>query len=677
MGKAMVEIWDRANGTKLSDTWTVDADLYQRNFDDLKPTGKKMNEIGSGGLVLQADHPAVVSGAAVPGRCARLYSDTSLVHTFTLREADRTRIARRHRDRTVVLDGEGLLQRWADAVVRPWISGRPISLDRVWNWASPPLNLSGWSSTTYLHDRSWLPETPEWPEAWPVAGSFAGWIFSRADDTDQPVGMSIFRRSFTLASPQTVVFYVSADNTFELWADGTLVEREPNKRPDKAGFEQTWRYVVEFSAGTHHVGVGVTNWPGQSGTNPAAFLFAAFEVDDWELGDVLFTSATSMGWVCRDYPDPTPGFTAPQILQMLLSEAQARGALAGWSISVHGSHDQLEEFVCRVGTDYLEVIDKLSAWIDVDCADEGLVLHVWPKGEGPSSGVVVDESDITALSDQTDDRFWNAVQGLWAESERWRTNAASITASTRREKSIMLGGVEQRGAVDSILDAWLDANSTPVRSVAASVLDIDAVAGHDWKVRQTAVVLGETLQCVGLSWTVDRTGELIPHPEFDTVSSLRREARLRAVERMIAQHEAPASAAILNPQTRIPSGRPSTMEISWSWSDDIEEALNEIDPDKPWQIKRVERSQRLYEFSVEIDLADLPDAFDDTTIELLKNGSVVNGLYNLVLDTTTARATVRIFGYETVTPADRLQVRCVAEGGHVDGAINLRLADPV
>lgn len=682
MGKARVEIWNALNNNRLSDTYLLDAQLQLRNIDDLPTTGKKLNESGGGGLVVQADHPANLH--LTPGNCVRLYSGETLVHTFAIAEAETVQVAKRQVDKTITVDGEDLLDEWRHSVVDPWNPApdfRPVSADRVWNWTADVLDTSDWSDTVYNLTRPAAASQLQ-PEAWPVHDIFNAWILSRDSADAHPVGEYLFRIVITVEGDRNVALYIAADNDAELWVDSTLVEKSLAQKPSTEGFTKTHRYAFPMSSGEHTIAIKVANWTGGE-INPAGFKFVAAYVSGETFGEVIVTSAADFPWICLDLPETLPGFTAPEILQMLLTEAQVRGELFGWSIETHGDFDQIEEYATRVGTDYRTVLDDMMAmYVDARAADEGKVLHLWPKGQMDTTpDVTLDEASIEQLSNIVDGEFTNAVQGVWSDGIRWRTHDDSIDElQTVHAQSLELGSVNEPRVVDQILDAFLEAHAYPVPSLVGKFLDLPGKeAGVDYTIGDTVTsVAGQSARCHGIAWTVDRrTGDLVPHPEWDTVASVRRRERERAVQRMIAGFDGPATASLLGSSPLIFAGTPTVSEVTWSWSDDITEALNEVDPEKPWQVKRVERTMRPYHISVEIDEDDLPDAWGTTEIQLLVNGVELNALYRIALTTTEAYAESWISAYDPIFPTDTVQVKCSVDGGHVDGRVTLRLADPV
>jgi len=683
---ATFEVWDRANATKLEDILAEDTNGLLQHLEELPSTGKKLNEPGSGSIVVQWDHPA--ADVLGHGNCLRVYSDEQLVHTFTL--SKRLLVETAESDvKQLTVSGEGLLARWREAIVRGWIDGRPVSQERVWNFASPPLDVTAW---TDVYNQSWPnsqwgPDKP--PEGWPFSITFGTWIWSRAEVDVQPAGSSLFRNEFEVDEASYLVIYAGANSTFDLWLDGVLLNsRDAVKQPDTAGYQKTWHYCVRVSAGSHVVALRGENWPGSISDNPAGVICSAAIVgSDWRISEVLFGSSDdSYNWICVDYPDPDdlPGFTAVEIIQMLLDEAQARtgGLLDGWTVEGHGSFPNIPEFSCRLGDTYLQVLEALAAThIDVAADDEGLVLHVWPKtvGQGETTAVeLVEGTHIDYLSRELDDEFYNHVAIIWGEGLTLRTDDDAVTvAGERREKSLAAGQVVTVKAARDIADEFLAAWAYPVEAIVAKIEPVaGSVAGVDFKVGDLLQLAGDEVRCVGIRWDLEESGRLKPLPEFESVSARRQREHQFAVDNMVAKFESPATAPLLDRDLKtIRNGQIQTWQDRYSWSGDIEETLDPDDPEADWQPLRFDSDRRIYAIEVEIS-GDILDAFGDTTIELARNGTLINGLFNVTLDTSNTRAFSYVF-FEYVTPEDKLTVRCIAAGGHIDGTVTIKTAEPI
>lgn len=690
---ARAEIWDHDNDTFVAEVRLDDEDGWTHA--PLQLTGNAEHNLpGNGRITVRRNHPnilALTSGQNV----LRLYVDDEPVFTFDLPAITDAVLRRQASDKVVTITGPGIWERFKGSVVDPWIAptsgvtGRPISFSRVWNCFSPPFDYSGWDD---VHAQYWEDSVgwSELPEAWPVPPEDCTWIWSQPEDDVMPVGQCPFRRSRYFSNPATVVTYQAGNSTFDLWFDGVLLEREPNKQPDKDGYERPWKYVVAVDPGWHHWGVLGTNWGGSESDNPAGIATAVYTVDTGRmiLDDKLFVSQEDDGWKCLDYPSTLPGFTAPEILQMLLDEAQARGELEGWTLDAVGEFPQIEEFACRVGDTYYQVIESLSAtWVDVACDPEGLVLRVWPKTLG--QGEVKEDVEFTEgvnlrdLTVETDGDYWTAVQGLWKDGVEWRTVESDLP---RRSHSMQLGAVGNRRAVRKILDEWLEGNSEPVTSLTAEVIPTEgATAGVDFWVGDTVTLAGDPARTLAVMLQANR-GRWQTSPQFNTLQAVRRREKDRSVERMTEQFQAAATAAIVDWGTQIQSGKVEVSAFVWPWTGDIAEELDydDTDPGRLRQPFRMDRTGRVYEVSIEIDPSNLPDATGDTTFELMKNLTVVSGVPELTIDEANARAVFRIYGTVVGTPKDIWNVRLKGDGGgsvvvgnHVDGNITMKYCDSV
>lgn len=669
--KLRVKVYNAANSSELAAAWVTDSDGFQRNIDEMDATGRKLNESGDGRVTIQVDHPS--AEYVVVGNVLRFYGDTNLLWSARIDGVEEVTTARSHRDRVYIVDVIDLLEDWAKATVDPWDPDmRPISAERVWNWASPPLDRSSWIDELYLQTRT---VTPLRPEAWPSPTEYSDWVWTRAYTEFQPAGDVPFVHWYNLESDADVVHFVACDDEFEVLIDGTYVERHAVKHPDTSGWEKTYRFVVPHTAGDHLFAARCRNH-----YQSAAFLHIAFTVANGVIDEPLFGSGGGeLDWLALDYPATWPGFTGPEIMQMLLTEAQARGALTGWTISVHGTHDEIEEFSVRVDQSYRSVLEGLREWMDFRADDAGLVLHLYPGGDlDTSPSVTVAVKSLSSMS--TTEGLATAVKGVWSDGVRWQSRSNHPKLG-RVEHALQLGAVKSTGAVDDILNRYLDVHAVEVPEVVAEVVDESGKqAGVDYTVGDTVTVPGfGSARTVGITWAVERNGDLSPSVEFEATAAGRRRDLTHALDRQIRSHDDPLSAPLLSSEPLVVSGRPSTNEVSWSWSEDIEDAVDPEDPDAGWQPYEPETVQRAYSFGVEIKPEDLPDAFGTTRLQLFKNGSIWHSLFYVDLTTLLYKAEIPIFAYFTIRPGDQITVHPVEGmfGGHVNGRVWVGLADAV
>ena len=152
-----------------------------------------------------------------------------------------------------------------------------------------------------------------------------------------------------------------------------------------------------------------------SSVGPGGLIMSVWEADAQAgIGDPIFvsgdpTDGAPIGeFVACEYPTTVPGWTAGEIVDKLIDEAQTRGSLTGVTVDFTASTDTasgtfqvISEFAANVGDSVLDVVQALSeAWADVD-AIAPIDVQLYDKDDSPpgSSGVTLTEgSNITSLS---------------------------------------------------------------------------------------------------------------------------------------------------------------------------------------------------------------------------------------------------------------------------------------
>lgn len=631
---------------------------------------------GSGSVTVVSDHPSVAS--LTTGRVIRLSSSDGVEQCFTIDDKGDEPVQAEGQDLVVRVSGDGLLARWREAVVEPWIgvTRLPKSNVRMFNWSSPDLPVTSWSDTVYAHART--TSTPPRPVAW--LDEIAEWIGPAVENPSMTVGTWYLHATFTLLSETQIVFAVSADDQFTVALDGVELQRQQPEWPADVWW-YTWRSGVLVPAGTHTFRVRC-----QNGGGPTAFIAAAWESDGTTSGDpVWLTNADplesfSLDWKVLAFPSDPPGFTAGAIIRILLEEAQARGELTGWTLNFTDTVDsdgntwpEIPEFSCKVGDSLYEVLDRLAGtWIDCAAADAGLVLNAWDKavGRGSTTAVVLD-SELQTVKKSTERATCNAALCLYADGQRWVTNAASIAARGRIARSLPLGSIEDTAAVDEIGQQFVDAYGVDAVSYTVGILPGETTGLDIGDVFDLDAVTGVRL--VGRSGAV-QDDDLAVSLE---VSSPLQERRLR-VERVIdraveaAGYGAQSAAPAIDTGSGIPTGRVRTKQIGSAWSIYRKEDLEDTDPLAPLVI---EEPTRLYEWTVN---GDNSEATGDTTVELWMNGSILGALpFIITLGSGDTEGSQFIFGPALAEKGDKLQPVVTAAGGHKNVSIQVYGADPV
>jgi len=368
----------------------------------------ELNEDGEIVAVIDLDHPA--ASAMSPYDVLRLRGQDGVDRMAGYITDVREVLAQDSEERVIELEAVGLLGELDEAVVEPWVGAgrRPHSQTRVFNVASPaPAMLrEGWDEVHAQSRDFAVTQGLRYPEGW--AGTQCQWIWSRPSSETQPVGKCPFHTWFQNEDDAQYIPLISADNDFELWIDGVLLGKSPIRYPGYTWWK-TFKYPLFLPAGVHDIVIIAENWQSIGLANPAGVIFGLWTTDGEGLSSLQHASGDSSEavhgvWRCLDYPDPMPGFTAPQIMQVLFDEAQDRGALPGWTINTHGTHEEIPEFTCKVRDSYRSVLAQLAeTWVDVWADVAGKVLHMTPKdtGRGSASGLVLTPGQNVTLTTRT------------------------------------------------------------------------------------------------------------------------------------------------------------------------------------------------------------------------------------------------------------------------------------
>lgn len=225
------------------------------------------------------------------------------------------------------------------------------------------------------------------------------------------------------------------------------------------------------------------------------------------------------------------------------------------------------------------------------------------------------------------------------------------------------------------------------RSFMATLDDVDsleaqpgvgAVPGVDFNVGDWVDVDGENLRCVDLRRQLDRnSGEWQPPtPVFSTPTNLRLLQADRAFDRLIALQAGGApDASIMADALLRPAERFESMEVlRWSWYDPADPGSRDVlDDNTRWQTVKIGEACRATAITC---TADFSGATGNTIIELHRNGSLWNGLFNLTLPASSGGFNWRIvwmWGYETLDEGDEISIRSITNGQHRQGNYELHL----
>lgn len=379
-----------------------------------------INEAGTGEFSLPYDDPQGVQ--IVPGSQVYCYLDGLHVFTWVVREppeitsvSDAEESGQEWR-----VTGVGKAQRLEEARIYSWRGTAPqvMAQHRIYSFASPDYpNLGTWINATEIAPQSFIdpvrraileyitvsdiadiPDAVDFvfaaaPLGWLIPSAI--WIWGQADTSD--IGFNYFRGTFYLPIETAVVIAATADNYWTLYLDGAPILGDQG---EGIGWLEHKRVDLRLKAGVYNLAAVVENIFVEGLTreqNPAAFLCAVFTVDDNDkVMTIIATSDDS--WVSLAYPVSTPGWTPGQMIIDAINEAQARGALVGFTVDFTGTLDSgghtwvgsggagtyVPGYSAPIGSTIFDVLGDLVAlgWVDFRYDAASDKLQMWSKGTG-------------------------------------------------------------------------------------------------------------------------------------------------------------------------------------------------------------------------------------------------------------------------------------------------------
>ena len=417
--KLLVEAWSANNGTYLGDL----DESFARSFQD------ELSGMGRGSVtVLSSSANALLDARVLRWKIAtpEQLASTGGVYAFASRvESKAWRYDQGEEStRGFTLSGRGLVSAFEDAIVFPYggTASRPSSDSRAFGWFSPELSTDGWPSAVTAHsglapNTRTVPPVPDpWfpPKGWSSVLSGTDWIWSRFTGFGTLAGTSLFRSTFSLASADRVAIFYTASSRCRVWIDGVLITPGWTSEPNEESFVYAHRATPFLSAGTHYIAVEAESqaWtptlPGVSRGLLHVSVHSGGGVGaTYSSGNLLL--GTSSSWKCLDYPAVWPAPTPGRIMRTLLEEAQARGALTGWSLGCTDTVDSAgqpwpnnQAHVFRVGQTYADVLRQMGdTSIEFAARPAGLVLDLWRKDTVTTAGAATFTigSNLTGLEE--------------------------------------------------------------------------------------------------------------------------------------------------------------------------------------------------------------------------------------------------------------------------------------
>jgi len=533
------ELWtigtDATPAVKLSDLTTQQGARFQDVF----------NDVGSGALQLQLDDPDVA--LVKPGTEVWCYMFGEVVYTWAILAKPRIVLHSEGEEAAQRLDvaGRGRSSRLENAKIYPPKGPvNPVNAQhRLYSFASIDYpNFAGWapavqtwkanvinptraSIVEYTSTAFGIEEIIESvlvpaPIGWPIDDAY--WIWSQ-DDTFE-VGTSYFRREFTLTSETNVGFFVTGDNYYTLYLDGTPIVGELVNMHCWQEYKQV---DMLLPPGTYYLAAICINseWPSQY-LNPAGFLMAAVRLDNDgkpippdEGGNIVVTDSS---WSSLAYPGQEPGWTPGQILIDAISEAQARGVVTGFVYDFTAVNDSLGNpwpnvpgFSVPIGGSVMDILKGLvdQGWIDWRVKPGGQVIQVFnQRAIATDSGVTYQATGNPATQNLRSQDFvpqidvinkylvkWTygyfeiqdvASQALWGVYEGFMTvDAPTIENALQQANAMLVENATPLHAIVCEIDPLGDADSPYwAYGPGQNVRVVDADGNLAWKQVQSITV---------------------------------------------------------------------------------------------------------------------------------------------------------------------------------------------
>ena len=661
-----------------------------------------LDEVGDGELTVDYDHPQVAE--LTGGRFVRVIEGDRTPLAFRI---DRDRDVRipppgsGDADKTFTVRGAGPLDYMRLGRVLPWLAvgAKPVSRRRRFDWSSPQLDTTSWTSP---YDQDRLTSEPGKPFGIPALFT-TKWIWGEAEDDTMTIGECCFRRIFEITGtdPVQVSAFASADDGFEdAWQAVQVVEAN-EAFPGKV-WHRPYRSPVLLDPGEYVYAAKARNDGGK-----AAFICDAWSVGAGGLIDQVFMSgvpedneydALYGDWLC--YMDPAgEWFTPGEIVRILVEEAQARGEIPDVTLDFDDTLDSAGdawpkiEFECDATGTIADALELLAAiHVDVAMSHEGLVLSMWNKdpGRGTASTVSVQHASLEIAADatETDHRIANDVLLISDTNLTMYESALSVLAYGRQPGgSLQVGSITDQTTLDLIGAAFLTGKTNPAPS---RVIEVTHLVDFDAECGDTITVEADVLRLTEIGFQLDSDGTLRKAPVLETAyqQALKRGARM--VERLVDQYgDSKAAAKALDTgRTGVDAGPVEPVEMeSWSWRD-----AEELEPGywdvaetevKPWQPYTAKEASRLVALIVVADWAE-PDGADGldqvTTGEseflLLRNGVATSPPFIADATDPTVFGIAYILGEGYADPNSRWSTACITNGGHVNGTATIWSVDP-
>ncbi|GIV00840.1 MAG: hypothetical protein KatS3mg014_2455 [Actinomycetota bacterium] len=370
-------------------------------------------------------------------------------------------------------------------------SGRLSPSTRLMNFTSSDYEVRPpWTAAVQIKRQG--DSTGQWdgaPLDWPDPDAYWIWAQAQGPGSDttppQPVGRCYFRTQFYVGSQTPVTIFITADDGYELYLDATLVAKETKAFM----WAETQTYDVLLDAGLHTIAVvGINIHRDSVSTNVAGVIVSVVERTEGgqSYGSVLVR--TDNTWAALAYPPRAPGMTPGKIMQVLLDEAQARGALPGVDYLAsplrdsHGNPWTFEwDLELQVGIPLLQVARMFGELgVDVEMLNP-MGLALFPRGTRDWSSSIrftaadVHERSFTiacpSVTTLLSAFHTGDVPANFQANDTYleRADAAALAAHGRLEAFASLGSAASPDMASEESDAILRDNAWPKETVEIDV----------------------------------------------------------------------------------------------------------------------------------------------------------------------------------------------------------------
>lgn len=532
------------------------------------------NDYGSAAINIQLTDTDAIA-ACQPGRLLKFVRDGTVRGGCVLGPRKFAKVKRgRKFEQVLQVQAPGFMHVLNDARIPPhngpgW---HPWDRLRAWDWSNPYLDTTSWgaavelwrqgdpadlSASTFIEvvrdqgrfafgppegfadaDAMWI-----WSSTYEGTGGTGGSGTLRMDP-----GISYFHKTFTTSDDMHVRVIAGADDFLEFALDGVKLFRTAPS-PEEA-WSRAQKRDLFLTAGTHTIRVKVENYTRAfSNGNIAGLVAAIHEVNPVDGSLVSVLVHTDDTWKALDYPADPPGFTASNILLLLLAEVQAAGFLKDIDPSFTATDDSasntmpvLTDITTTVGDKFGETVRQLAgSWFDTR-VNHDMTWDLWDKGtHGTASGATFergvniteleldgDTTPVSSLLVLHEDGYLVLGDATAGRQEFLDLSQLSVTEATAR-------GTEELADLSSARWRAIIAVE-PVRDEEGELVGGD-VPFDDFDILDTATVPDpddtpvET-ECVAISYTEDENGFEILVPEFGDLVLSPDEKRARDLARL-------------------------------------------------------------------------------------------------------------------------------------------------